>query len=256
MVITRSKARSGQPPDLVASPRANPPRSASVLDSNLPQQPSLEGGVDVNTQELGGRLVNPLAAGKERQPAVRKCRADCLSCPDTIRSQCVKSSVTGRSFSIINIKPHEINCKIGNYIYLLTCKQCNVQYVGESIIPVNKRMNLHRTSKVGCSHVINHFENVCENATFSIQILEKLEGSGYINGKYDPNIGEQRLLREDYWIKTLRTVYPYGLNVRTKYMCQEKPVGKLFPILPRQGERIKETIEDHQKVLYLNRLMT
>ena len=58
----------------------------------------------VSTQELGGHLANPSAAGKERQPAVRKCRADCLSCPDTIRSKLVKSSVTGRSYSIVNIK--------------------------------------------------------------------------------------------------------------------------------------------------------
>ena len=223
----------------MASPRANPPRSTSVLDSNLPQQPSLEGGVNTNTQELGGRLVNPLAAGKERQPAVRKCRADCLSCPDTVRSKFVSSSITGRSYSTINISPHEISCKIGNYIYLLTCKNCNVQYVGESITPVNIRMNQHRTSTIGCSHMINHYENVCENASFFIQILEKLEGSGYINGEYDPASAERRLLREDYWIKTLRTVYPYGLNIRTKYMCQDKPVGKLFPFLPRFGERIK-----------------
>ena len=46
---------------------------------------------------------------------------------------------------------------------------------------------------------------------------------------------EYRLKREDFWMKTLRTVYPYGLNDRTKSMNSEIPIGKLFPPLPRHG---------------------
>jgi hypothetical protein len=48
--------------------------------------------------------------------------------------------------------------------------------------------------------------------SFSIQIIEKLEGNGYHNGARDKKMYEERLKREDHWIKTLRTVYPYGLN--------------------------------------------
>ena len=34
----------------------------------------------------------------------------------------------------------------------LPVRHCNLQYVGESTIPLNKRMNIHRTAKTGCEH--------------------------------------------------------------------------------------------------------
>ena len=49
---------------------------------------------------------------------------------------------------------------------------------------------------------------------------------------------EHRLQREDYCMKTLRTVYPYGLNERTKFMNEDI---RLFPPLPRYGERFIDT---------------
>ena len=38
-------------------------------------------------------------------------------------------------------------------------------------------------------------------------------------------------------MKTLRTVYPYGLNERTKFMNKDSPIGKPFPSLPRHGAK-------------------
>ena len=32
---------------------------------------------------------------------------------------------------------------------------------------------------------------------------------------------EYRIQREDYWMKTLRTVYPDSLNERTKFMSED-----------------------------------
>ena len=74
----------------MASPRANPPGSALATNQNIPQQLSHEGGVSISVQDPGGRLATSLAAGNERQPEVRKCRIDCLSCPDLSRSLEVK----------------------------------------------------------------------------------------------------------------------------------------------------------------------
>ena len=78
---------------------------------------------------------------------------------------------------------------------------------------------------------------MCPGATFSIQILEKLPGDGYLNGKLDSAMLQLRLEKENFWIKTLRSVYPYGLNERVKSMNKEVPTGKLFPPLPRHGTR-------------------
>ena len=79
MVITRSKARSKQTLNRVASAWTNPPGPASASNLNIPQQPSEEGGVSSSTQDPGGHLTISLAAGNERQPAVRKYLVDCLS---------------------------------------------------------------------------------------------------------------------------------------------------------------------------------
>ena len=95
------------------------------------------------------------------------------------------------SIMSININSHKIHCKIRNYIYLLTCKICGIQHVGESITPVNLRMNIHRICKSGCEHSINHYKNICKGASFSIHILER---DGFINGQRDfalQNLGLQ-----------------------------------------------------------------
>ena len=240
MPTTRSQARSGQPPDCAASSRAYPPGRVSSLSSGVSQQLFSERDVIASIQAVGGGLATPLAAGNERPPAVRKCRSDCLTCPVLMKSKTVISFVTGRNYSAIDIEPFMVHCKLQNYIYMLCCLSCCVQYVGESVVSVNLRMNVHRKGKKGCEIAINHFKNVCPGSKFSVQILEKLPGNGYVNGKVDTKMLEYRLEREDYWIKKCRTVYPYGLNERTKYMCSEKPIGRLFPPLPRYGPRYLE----------------
>ena len=235
-MITRSQVRSRQPLDLAASPRANPPRRADTHPSGIPQQPSShEGGVRRSKRAVGGRSATSLAEGNETPSAVRNCRSDCLSCPSFVREHIVTSYSTGRKYTVVDIDPKMVHCKLQNYIYLLTCTKCFIQYVGESVITVNRRMNIHRRGKTGCEILIDHFTNVCSGSSFTIQILEKLPGNGYSNGVVDHEMRKYRLEREDYWIKTLRTVYPYGLNEKTKSMNSDVPIGQLFPSLPRHG---------------------
>ena len=234
-MITRSQARSRQTLDQAAFPRANPPGQVSQLPTLVSQQSSNEGGVRRSQRTVGGG-TSTLAGGNERPPATRTCRSDCLSCPALNKNPQVNSFQTGRLY-MSDVRPSEIHCKMQNYIYLLSCVSCGVQYVGESITPLHLRVNVHRRGKSGCEIAINHFRNVCPDNNFTVQILEKLPGNGYIDGRIDPDMRQQRLKREDHWIKTLRTVYPYGLNKRTKGMNEILPVGKLFPSLPRFGSR-------------------
>ena len=51
-----------------------------------------------------------------------------------------------------------------------------------------------------------------------------------------------RLQREDYWMKKLRTIYPYGLNERAKNFNLEQPNGKLFSPLTKFINR-RENLE-------------
>ena len=101
-------------------------------------------------------------------------------------------------------------------------------------------MNIHRTSTEGCEEFIQHFSKNCQKKSFSIQIIELLEGNGYTeNGEIDEESRKSRLEREDYWMKALRSVFPYGLNDRVKLKGQTTNgnIGKLFPPLSRYGER-------------------
>ena len=84
---------------------------------------------------------------------------------------------------------------------------CGFQYVHESIIHLNLRMNSHKKRKSGCENSIDHYRNSCKNATFSIQIVKTLPGNAYKNGLKDNAMLEYRLQHEDYRMKTLLTVY-------------------------------------------------
>ena len=103
-------------------------------------------------------------------------------------------------------------------------------------------MNIHRRDKSGCEHSINHYKNICKGASFSTHILEKLERDGFINGQRDFAVQKLHLQREDYWMKKLRTIYPYRLNERAKNSNLEQPTCKLFPSLPRFRNR-RENLE-------------
>ena len=155
MVITRSKARSRQTLNCVPSPGTNTPRSVSASNQNIPPQPPHEGGAGSSTQDPGVHLTIALAALNERQLAVLKCCVDYFRCLDLSRSAEGKSNITGRAYSSINIKSQEIHCKIRNCIYLLTCKNCGILYIGESIAPVNVRINIHGKGKSGCELCIS-----------------------------------------------------------------------------------------------------
>ena len=102
-------------------------------------------------------------------------------------------------------------------------------------------MNIHRKGKSGCEVLINHFNHVCPNSSFFIQILEVLPGTGYINGALDAEMTAHRKSREDFWMKRIRTIYPYGLcdkYKRNPKVPENSPIGKLFPPFPRYGERL------------------
>ena len=101
-------------------------------------------------------------------------------------------------------------------------------------------MNIHRTSKKGCEHIINHLKSSCQESFLNIQVIELLKGSGYDEfGDFDKVMLGKRLEREDYWMEKLRTVYPYGLNERKRKLEGCNTIGSMFPAISRQGDRLK-----------------
>ena len=173
MPITRLQARAKQTLDRVApTGDGENPSSASVLNLTNSRQPNVlpakrVGCVSRRPRESGGRPSIILAVGIERHTKSNKCNdARCLTCPDLIFENEFVCNSTGRRYSVVNPSARSIHCKMQNYVYLLTCKSCNVQYVGESITPLHKRINVHRRGKSGCEISIDHYSNVCCNDSF------------------------------------------------------------------------------------------
>ena len=237
-IRTRLQACSGQPPEQVTSPRADhtPRRLLRSRQGNA--------GVIVNSGEGGTSFIMARGRTTDASFTVSFCKDKrCLTCKYLIQNQQIISNTTHRKYKAVNHSNEILNCHSQNIIYLLSCVSCNIQYVGETAMPLHRRMNGHRTAKSGCEHEIRHCKEVCNGHNFQIQILEKLPGNGYDHqGRIDNNMLKIRKSREDDWMKSLRTIYPYGLNEKasdkeTDSSVIESAIGRLYPPLPRTGTR-------------------
>ena len=106
---------------------------------------------------------------------------------------------------------YKFDSNIECLIYLLTCKQCSKQYVGQTMDEFRFRWNnyRHNNRKYQRSetsmqkHPFRHFWSQVRKGFLndvSINFIDK-------TGPSDP------LKREEYWRKTLRNMAPFGLNI-------------------------------------------
>ena len=97
-----------------------------------------------------------------------------------------------------------ITCKTGNLVYLIHCKKCGQQYVGETGNPLNERMNGHRYDiKDGKkTSVAAHFNQ-------DGHLADHMQVMGIETGFVD---SDARRNRKRYWISTLDTLQPKGMN--------------------------------------------
>ena len=128
------------------------------------------------------------------------CHTGIINCDETFNSY-----LTGQSFTVQNY----VNCKTDWCIYLIRCKHpgCELQYVGQTINTVAKRISSHKSAILhnsGCKVLSSHFKQVHSIEDMSITPIEILDRT--------LNLKE----REEAWMKKLNTIYPYGLNVRAK----------------------------------------
>ena len=116
-------------------------------------------------------------------------------------------TVTNRRYSVINPSKNPLNCSSTNIVYLISCSRCGVQYVGETSLKLHERMNAHRYCIRKKKEILlyEHFNNgSCDISHLRIQPIEQISDEG--------DSKSNRLKREAFWIKELRTLTPYGLN--------------------------------------------
>ena len=113
----------------------------------------------------------------------------------------VRSHINCKSFNTIG----SINCKTSLVIYLITCKFCGQQYVGETSRPLADRVNTHlsciRTGKD--TPVALHFNMANHSLSdFTITGIEHMHSTDSIT----------RRMKESTWKNLLKTAYPLGIN--------------------------------------------
>ncbi|XP_078600510.1 uncharacterized protein LOC144875445 [Branchiostoma floridae x Branchiostoma japonicum] len=133
-------------------------------------------------------------------------RNKCSTCTHIKKINYFTSHRTGERHLIRN----HINCQSRNIVYLIQCKKCGLQYVGETKQTLANRLNGHRSSinTKKDTPVSAHF-NLTDHNTADLEVLgiEKLRYTGH-----EDTTRQRRLQRESYWIHQLRTLHPEGLN--------------------------------------------
>ena len=103
----------------------------------------------------------------------------------------------------------KIACKTKNVVYLLTCAKCGIQYVGMTTQTINSRFDGHRTkirNKKVFTALCQHFRKECHTLSdIKVQIIYHFKGK-------DEDAKEVLLHVEDFYMKKLATVMPFGLN--------------------------------------------
>ena len=135
-------------------------------------------------------------------------RRRCSHCKNIVKSDVCTSSRTQNSFNL----RFSTDCTSQNVIYLIECKRCNMQYVGQTNQQVSKRMNSHRfdinnfDSQGYASNVALHFNSYPHSiADFSFLPIDVVKDE------------MTRLCKETYWIHKLDTLHPKGMNSKLLY---------------------------------------
>ena len=104
-----------------------------------------------------------------------------------------------------------LSCDDKCIIYLVTCKQCNKQYTGETTDLFRNRWNNYKDNarkfdrKESCmqEHLYKHFQADGHKGSLnesSVTFIDKADG-------------KEPKKRGRYWMRTLKTIEPYGLNI-------------------------------------------
>ena len=130
-----------------------------------------------------------------------RCRT-CLNIQST-------TTYTSTTYNHTHQLKFSLNCQSSNIIYLIHCKRCSLQYIGETGTKLRERVNNHRsciklnTKLLNKTPISIHFNSPNHSMDdFTITPLESMTE----DSKSD------RLERETYYQLLLGTVFPRGLN--------------------------------------------
>jgi len=161
-----------------------------------------------NHKNLGKSLISSVISVADETENIKffskKCSSSkCKACHYITEGTTFTSHNTHKKYKL----KQNITCKSKNLIYLVTCRKCRKQYVGQTSRTLTDRVNNHlsciRTHKN--NPISLHFNSPDHNMNdFSVQGIE------LINPKL--NIAETLNNKEEFWMHTLETIFPQGIN--------------------------------------------
>ena len=157
-------------------------------------------------RKISSYLVKAKLYPLERKFGSEKCgKSWCEVCLNIQQTDLFTITATGESFKI----NHKLNCDDNCLIYLLTCKCCDKQYVGETTNEFRLRLNNYKSidkknvPNEVCmqEHLFEHFKSSDHSGfNVSITLIDKTDGK-------DPE------RRGNYLMSKLKTYALFGLNI-------------------------------------------
>ena len=143
-------------------------------------------------------------------PKLQRATSAVIPCQNSRCATCTTHLICNSSFKCTKTQitfpiRHTFTCKTSHVVYLITCTKCHKQYVGMTTRQLNIRISQHRT-------------NIMRRIPIYISKHFNLPNHSLENLKVQPidratSIKELQQL-EHFWIKSLKTLQPAGLNVK------------------------------------------
>ena len=160
-----------------------------------------------SARKLSSYLVRAKLYPLERRVGSYKCRCNrCQVCRSITETDMFICNNDQRSYKI----NHSFDCNEKCLIYLLTCNCCQKQYVGQTVDIFRNRWNNYKDN----ARKFDRGEHCMQKHLYEHFTLPGHSGflhdvSVTLIDKTDPSCPTKR---EDYWIDTLKTKAPMGLN--------------------------------------------
>ena len=161
-----------------------------------------------SARKISSYLVRAKFYPLERRVDSFKCGGRrCQACLNVTETETFTNTSTNQTYKI----KHEFHCYESSLIYMLTCKICRRQYVGQTVDIFRSRWNNFQSNDrkylVGepCmeKHIFEHFNNEGHTGfpeNDSVTFIDKTDSQ-------NPE------KRKNYWTHTLKTMVPWGLNI-------------------------------------------